>query len=135
MSFKLTPGNVDDRAIVKKLTESLTGWLFGDRGDISKKLALSLEEQGITFITRLKRNMKQQFLDPIKKCWLNKRGIIETIIDQLKSIFHIQHTRHRSVDNFFTNIFAALLAYTFKPKKSSVSFSNSIPSSLSLISS
>lgn len=135
MSFKLTPGNVDDRAVVKKLTENLKGWLFGDRGYISKKLTLALEEQGLTFITRLKKNMKQQFLDPIKKCWLNKRGIIETIIDQLKSIFHIQHTRHRSLANYFTNIFASLLAYTFKPKKSSVSFSNSIPSSLSLISS
>ena len=127
MSFTVTPGNTDDRKVVEKLARGLQGWLFGDRGYIHKKLKESLENKGIALITNLKKNMKQHFLEPIKKYWLSKRRIIETVIDQLKSIVHIQHTRHRSIANYFANIFAALLAYSFKPKKPSVSFSNAIP--------
>ena len=135
MNFTITPGNKDDRTVVAKLMQGLQGWLFGDRGYISKKLTETLENQGVSLITTLKKNMKKQFIEPIKKYWLKKRGIIETIIDQLKSIFHLQHTRHRSIANYFTNILAALLAYTFKPKKPSVSFAKSIPPSTTLISS
>lgn len=135
MNFTITAGNKDDRTVVAKLMQGLQGWLFGDRGYISKKLTNTLEKQGVELITTLKKNMKKQFIGPIKKCWLRKRGVIETIIDQFKSIFHLQHTRHRSVANYFTNILAALLAYTFKPKKPSVSFAKSIPPSTQLISS
>jgi len=134
MNFKISAGNKDDRSVVNKLTQGLTGWLFGDRGYISKKLAQTLKQQGLELITKLKQNMKKQFIEPLKKCWLKKRGIIETVIDQLKAILHVQHTRHRSPANFFTNVLAALLAYTFKPKKPTVSFAKSIPEALSLIS-
>ena len=126
MSFRITPGNKDDRCIIEKMCKGLQGWLFGDKGYISKDISEKLSQQGLELITRLKKNMKAQFLDPIKKCWLDKRGIIETTIGQLKSIFHIQHTRHRSVPNFFANVLAAMIAYVFKPKKPNVSFSNAI---------
>ncbi|CAG7599110.1 transposase [Hyalomma marginatum] len=36
MSFTQTPGNTDDRVVVEKLAQHLTGLLFGDRGYISK---------------------------------------------------------------------------------------------------
>ncbi|MDJ1313677.1 MAG: transposase, partial [Candidatus Midichloria mitochondrii] len=36
MSFTLTSGNTDDRAVVEKLTQYLTGLLFGDRWYMSK---------------------------------------------------------------------------------------------------
>ena len=134
MSFRITPGNTDDRTVVEKMAQGLEGWLFGDKGYLGKKLAQRLLDQGIELITRLKKNMKDQFLDPIRQCWLDKRGIIETSIDQLKSIFHIQHTRHRSPDNFLANVLAGLLAYVFKPKKPTVSFANHIPQCLSLMS-
>ncbi|CAG7589926.1 MAG: transposase [Candidatus Midichloria sp.] len=38
MSFTQTPGNTDDRVVVEKLAQHLTGLLFGDRGYISKRL-------------------------------------------------------------------------------------------------
>ena len=79
--------------------------------------------------------MKKQLLDPIKKWWLDKRGVIESVIDQLKSVLQIQHTRHRSIQNYFANVLSALLAYNLKPKKPSVKFTNSIAQKLTLISS
>ena len=132
MSFRLTAGNKDDRSVVEKMVQGLEGWLFADKGYIGKKLATRLLNKGIELVTRLRKNMKSQFLDPIRQCWLDKRGIIETTIDQLKAIFHIQHTRHRSPSNFLANLFAGLMAYIFKPKKPSVSFAKNISQILSL---
>ena len=122
MNFSLTPGNVDDRGVVEHLVGKLQGWLFGDRGYISKKLVETLAEQGLELITKVKNNMKEIILDPIKKQFLNYRGIIETVNDQLKNLFYIDHTRHRSVMNFQVNVLAGLLAYVFKPNKISVPF-------------
>lgn len=135
MSFTITPGHKDDRAVVKKITEKLTGWLFGDKGYISKNLTQDLKNKGLELITRHKKNMKQTTLTQVKKRWLDKRGIIESTIDQLKAIMHIQHTRHRSPNNFLTNLFAGIVAYIFKPKKPTVSFAQSITGQLFLMSS
>lgn len=124
MSFKLTSGNIDDRAVVAKMCDTLKGWLFGDKGYLSGKLTRILKEQGIDLITKSKKNMKQPIMTKAQKQWLDKRGVIESVIDQLKSLLHIQHTRHRSPSNFLTNLFAGIVAYIFKPKKPSVSFAN-----------
>ena len=120
MSFTLTPGNKHDTKVVETLSQKLKGWLFGDRGYISKDLRERLKDQGLELITTLKNNMKEHVLEPLKKHYLKQRGIIETVIDQLKSIMTINHTRHRS--NFQVNVFGGLLAYIFKPKKPSVPF-------------
>ena len=72
-------------------------------------------------ITKLKRNMKSTVLTPMMDAvLLRKRAIIETIIDQLKNICQVEHSRHRSPKNFFNNIFAALIAYNFNDKKPSL---------------
>jgi hypothetical protein len=58
-----------------------------------------------------------------------KRAIIETIIDQL-NIGQIEHSRHRSVSNYFADILAGLVAYTYKDKFPSL---NLQPTQLQLI--
>jgi len=40
-----------------------------------------------------------------------------TIIDQLKNISQIEHSRHRSPINFVVHLIAGLLAYSFQDKK------------------
>jgi len=49
-----------------------------------------------------------------------KRCIIETIIDQLKNISQIEHSRHRSPVNFCVNVLFGLIAYCHQPKKPSL---------------
>ncbi|TVR22714.1 MAG: hypothetical protein EA396_05600 [Anaerolineaceae bacterium] len=71
-------------------------------------------------ITSLRRNMKPEILPLIDKLMLKRRSIIETINDQLKNISQIEHSRHRSVHNFFVNLFAGLIAYCHRPNKSAV---------------
>ncbi len=40
--------------------------------------------------------------------------------DQLKNISQIEHSRHRSADNFMVNIVAGLAAYCLQEKKPSL---------------
>jgi len=116
LAFHLTPGNVDDRKPVAKMAKGLLGKLFGDRGYISKALQEVLSAQNLQLITRIKKNMKNRLLSVMDQILLRKRALIETINDQLKNIFQIAHTRHRSTANFLVNVMAALIAYTYKEK-------------------
>ena len=61
--------------------------------------------------------MKNKRVNLIDKGLLRKRALIETVNDQLKNIFQIEHSRHRSPLNFLVNTLAALVAYTYQEKK------------------
>jgi hypothetical protein len=113
----LTPGNVDDRRPVPSLVKRLQGKLFGDRGYISVPLTQLLFEQGLHLITRLRKNMKDHLMHLSDKFLLRKRAIIESIIDQLKNISQIEHSRHRSPTNFVVHLIAGLIAYSHQDKK------------------
>jgi IS5 family transposase len=117
LSFSMTPGNVDDRNQVSKLCAKLAGKLFGDKGYISKKLFTELWSKGIQLVTSHRSNMKNSLVDLFDKIMLRKRSIIETVNDQLKNISQIEHSRHRTLNNFFVNIVAGLAAYSLQPKK------------------
>ena len=60
--------------------------------------------------------MKPRVLAAFDKLLLRKRSIIETINDQLKNIFDIEHSRHRSLTNYIINVVAGLAAYSYQVK-------------------
>jgi transposase len=127
LNIILTPGNVDDRTPVTKLLQRLFGKVFADKGYVSQKLAKQLlETAGIQLITKLKRNMKQRLMPLCHRLLLRKRAIIETIIDQLKNISQIEHSRHRSPVNCFVNILGGLIAYCHQPKKPSIALDHNL---------
>lgn len=64
--------------------------------------------------------MKEFNLSEADKIMLRKRAIIECVNDELKNICKLQHTRHRSINNFLMNTMGALCAYAFFPKKPSL---------------
>jgi Transposase DDE domain len=113
----LTPGNVDDRQPVPQMVKHLRGKLIGDRGYVSAPLAALLFEQGLQLITRLRKNMANRLMHLSDKLLLRKRAIIESIIDQLKNISQIEHSRHRSPTNFVVHLIAGLIAYSHQDKK------------------
>jgi len=125
LAAQVTPGNVDDRKPVPALVRRLFGKLFGDKGYLSKPLADQLLLQGVELITKLKSNMKNQLIHLADRLLLRKRAIVETVIDQLKNISQIEHTRHRSPNNAMVHLLAGLLAYCFQPKKPSLGFDHS----------
>jgi hypothetical protein len=50
------------------------------------------------------------------KILLRKRSVIETINDELKNICQVEHSRHRSFENFITNLVSGMIAYSFFSK-------------------
>jgi hypothetical protein len=116
----LTPGNVDDRQPVPHLVRELFGKLFGDKGYLSQALGEQLFEQDLHLITKLRRNMPNKLMLFLDKILLRKRAIMETVVDQLKNISQIEHTRHRSLWNFMGNLLAGLIAYSWRPLKPSL---------------
>jgi len=122
LSFYLSRANVDDRnaKAITLLTEKLFGKLFGDKGYISKALTDMLFGNGIQLITAVRRNMKDKALSNEERLLLRKRAVIETVNDELKSICHVEHTRHRSLNGFLLNLMSAIAAYSFFPKKPSI---------------
>jgi hypothetical protein len=125
INFTGTPGNTDDRTPLKdeNFVDKLFGKLFGDKGYISKQLFQNLFAEGIHLVTKLRKNMKTKLVTPMRDAiLLRKRAICETIIDQLKNIFQVEHSRHRSPKNFLTNLFSALIAYSFTEKKPSLKY-------------
>jgi hypothetical protein len=121
LACQITPGNVDDREPVPALSRRLFGKLIADRGYISQALFEELLDTfGVQLITKLRKNMKNRLMPLLDKLLLRKRAIIESIVDQLKNISQIEHTRHRSPVNCFINIVAGLIAYCHQPKKPSL---------------
>ena len=120
LAFQLTPGNIADVSIVKTLSKGIFGKLFGDKGYISAELTKSLLQQGIELFTAIRSNMKQKLMRLTDKILLRKRSIIETVNDQLKNISQIEHTRHRSAENFLINLLGGIAAYTHQSKKPSI---------------
>lgn len=51
------------------------------------------------------------------KILLRKRAVIETVNDELKNMCQIEHSRHRSFNNFITNLITGWNAYTFFSEK------------------
>ena len=126
----LTPGNVDDRKPVPDLLKDLFGKFFADRGYVSQPLANKLlEEYGIEFFAKPRRNMKNKLMLVHDKLASRKRSIIETINDQLKNISQIEHSRHRSPINFCVNLLCGLIAYCHQPKKPSLNLEWFLPPS------
>ena len=121
LNFTLTPGDTDDRTPVPKLLQRLVGKVFADKGYVSQKLAQQLlQTTGVQLITKLRRNMKQRLMVLSDRLMLRKRAIVETVIDQLKNISQIEHSRHRSPVNCLVNVVCGLIAYCHQPKKPSI---------------
>jgi Transposase DDE domain len=122
LNIQLTPANVDDRKPVPNLVRKLFGKIFGDKGYISQPLYELLRQTfGIQLVTRLKSNSKNRLPMPLMdRILLRKRAIIESVIDQLKNISQIEHSRHRSVTSFLVNLLCGLIAYARQPKKPSL---------------
>jgi hypothetical protein len=124
VAAKVTTGNVHDTQPVRELAESLTNKLYGDKGYLSKALEADLLDKGVSLITTVRKNMKAKAMSLWDRAMLSKRYIIETINDQLKNIYYIEHSRHRSINGFMLNLLAGLIAYCLKENKPSLNLTD-----------
>ena len=122
LDFLFTRGNVSDLEPLKQKSfhDKIFGKLIGDKGYISKDVFEQLFINGIHLITKIRKNMKNSLMHIHDKILLKKRALVETVNDELKNICQIEHTRHRSFENFLSNLISGLIAYSFLPKKPSL---------------
>jgi hypothetical protein len=78
---------------------------------------------GIEFFAKPRRNMKNRLMRLTDKLLSRKRSII----DQLKNISQIEHSRHRSPINAMINVICGLIAYCHQPKKPSLHMEWALP--------
>ena len=131
VEFMLTPGNIDDRKPLKteSFNEKLFGKIYGDKGYIGKDLFDKLFIDGIHLITKVRKNMQKKSIEFYDKVLLRKRAVIESVNDILKNVCYVEHTRHRSFENFVSNLMSGLIAYSFLQKKPSIKMYTMIPNS------
>ena len=125
VDVSFTAGNTDDRKALKNMINSrfapdIKGEIFGDRGYISKSLFDDLWNKGVKLVTRVKKNMKNVLMTLEEKILLLKRALIETVFGKIKFLGKFEHSRHRNVDNAFTNLVAALINYQLVQNKPSI---------------
>ncbi len=85
---------------------------------MSKAKAEALAARGLKILTPSRRNMKNKSIHTEEeRQLLCKRGLIETVNDQLKNLQQLKHSRHRSVNNFMVNIMADVVANCLNPNK------------------
>jgi DDE family transposase len=122
IDFLITKGNVDDRKPLRDKTfhDKVFGKIFADRGYIGQDLFEKLFVDGIHLVTKIRKNMKNSLMHIYDKILLRKRAVIESVNDILKNQCQIEHTRHRSFDNFITNLISGLIAYSFYPTKPNI---------------
>ena len=116
----VTTANTDDRKPLPALLKEMFGKVIADKGYISKAISALLLEQGMELVTKVRKNMPEPERSEADAPLLRKRAIIETVIDQLKNISQVEHTRHRAGTGFVWNVFASLIAYCKQPKKPSL---------------
>ncbi|WP_455963825.1 IS982 family transposase [Bacteroides bouchesdurhonensis] len=119
LNFMFTPVNGDDRKPLKQgnFLKNIKGKLCADKGYIGPALFENLFLGGIQLLTKVKNNMKNSLMSVAYKILLRKRALIETVNDELKNIAQIEHSRHRSFNNFIANALSAIAAYSFFEKK------------------
>ena len=120
LNVVLTTGNLDDPKPVKQLLQKHKGKFSGDKGYISKALARDLRNSGIVLITKFKKNMNNKLMELSDKQLLPNTAVIESVIEQLKHICQIEHSRHRSPTNFVVNLLSGLIAYCHRNPKPSI---------------
>ena len=126
----ISSGNLDDRKGLLKMVNGLKGNVFADKGYLSKQLSETLQQQNVKLITRTRKNMAPPNHSPFEKLLLQKRALIETVIGQLKTLYQLEHTRHRCLTGLISHLLAVLIAYSWQSLKPSLRLRKPSTSSL-----
>lgn len=112
--FVLTTAGIDDRAAVWELIDSYHSiTLVGDKGYISKALALELKnKRNISLIPLKRKNNKDQYPSNFRHQVFTLRRRIETSGSQLSSQINLQRVLAKSLWGLITRIKTKILAHS-----------------------
>ena len=87
---------------------------------IGQTLSGNLFTGGIRPTAKVKSNIKNSLMSVADKILLRKRALIETANDELEDIAQIEHSGHRSFNDFIANSPYAIAARRFFGKKPAI---------------
>jgi hypothetical protein len=114
VSLMITSGNTDDRKFVFKLLKGLKGLCIADAGYMSKELMHALYQQGILFLTDVRKSMKRLMTDT-QHAVLKLRQRIEGVFSCLKHRLKAEASIARSPLGYFSRCLYACLAFVLAP--------------------
>ena len=114
MSVAIKPGNTDNRKFLGRLFHGLKGLAIGDAGFVSKAWADKLWEQGLLFITNVKKSMKR-LMTPWQEALLKIRQQVEIRLSQIKHRIQQAVSLARSPLGYLSRWIYDLLAYCVFP--------------------
>jgi len=120
VALKFTNASTNDLKVLDdKFLQGLKGWLVGDKGYLGKVKAKELFKMGIILITKQRKNMPKLPATKFGVKLLRARAKIETTFGQLKHIYSLINRYARSVEGYFSQALAAIVAYSLErsPKK------------------
>ncbi len=115
MQCMITPASIADNnfEMMKKIFKNIKGYVFADKGFLSKIAFEHFYHLGLKIVTTIRKNMKNKLMPMYEKLCRMKRGVIESVNDILMTICDIDHTRHRSPINAIAHAYAGVAAYTY----------------------
>ena len=123
LDVALTPGNRDDRKPLWGIPDGyLHGSLYADRGYISQDLREKFAKQDVNLVYKVRKHMDALDLSVCDEVLLKKRTLLESVIKALKTQTQLEHSRHRSFENFQVHVVSALIAYQLSEKKPALNF-------------
>ena len=114
VSLMITSGNTDDRKFVFTLLKGLKGLCIADAGYVSGKLMKALYQQGILFLTDVKKSMKR-LMTGTQHAVLKLRQRIEGVFSCLKHRLKAEASIARSPLGYFSRCLYACLAFVLAP--------------------
>lgn len=89
--FQLALGNASDNneQLLKRMLEGFGSKVHRDKGYLTKHKAF-FEARGCKIISKVRKNMKKITLTGEERYYLKKRGLIETVFDQMVNICQIE---------------------------------------------
>jgi hypothetical protein len=115
LSLAIRPGNTDDRKFLPVLFKGLKGFAIGDAGFLSKAWMEKLWEQGLFFLTDVKKTMKR-LMSREQHALLKLRQQIEIRFGQIKHRLQQAVTLARSPLGYLARWLYAMLAYCLGPQ-------------------
>ena len=112
VSMKITSGNTKDTtALDARMVKNIVGLLVGDKGYISKSKTEELLKLGVRLVTKSRKNMKPLPAEMLHIIALKNRIKIESVFSKLKHRFNMITKYARSLEGYFSQLFAAILNF------------------------
>lgn len=111
LSIKFTGAKTDDRDVVIKMSEGLTGMFVADAGYISEKLSKEFYQENKRILFAKPRSNIKKIMTKWQDRLYSTRMLIELNFRSLKMFYGLITSLPRSVDGYLANYIYSILAY------------------------